>query len=88
MSIASSNDESAAAEAVFRHLGTTLYTYCMVPRGTVSFVFPRVRIRGKTKLTSFPIFIIPSEFLFLIEVIKAYYYISYYFFMYFKTFVS
>ena len=49
----------------------------MVPRGTVSFVFPRVRTREKTKLTSFPIFMIPSEFLFLIEVIKAYYYISY-----------
>ena len=31
------------------------------------------------------IFIIPSEFLFLIEIIKAYYYISYYFFMYFET---
>ena len=34
------------------------------------------------------IFIVPSEFLFLIEIIKAYYYISYYFFMYFETFLS
>ena len=34
------------------------------------------------------IFIIPKEFLFLLEVIKAfYYYISNYFFMYFETFV-
>ena len=34
------------------------------------------------------IFIIPSEVLFLIEIIIAYYYISYYFFMYFEIFVS
>ena len=34
------------------------------------------------------IFIIPSEFLFFIEIIIADYYISYYFFMYFETFVS
>ena len=34
------------------------------------------------------IFIIPGEFLFVIEIIIAYYYISYYFFMYFETFVS
>jgi len=34
------------------------------------------------------IFIIPKDFLFLIESIKAlYYYISYYFFMNFKTFL-
>ena len=32
------------------------------------------------------IFIIPSEFLFLIEIIIAYYYISY--FMYFEIFAS
>ena len=31
------------------------------------------------------IIIIPSEFLFLIEIIIAYYYISYYFFIYFET---
>ena len=34
------------------------------------------------------IFIIPGEFLLVIEIIIAYYYISYYFFMYFETFVS
>ena len=34
------------------------------------------------------IFIIPSELLFLIEIIITYYYISHYFFMYFETFVS
>ena len=34
------------------------------------------------------ILIIPSEFLFLNEIIKAYCYISFYFFMYFETFLS
>ena len=31
-------------------VNVSLYTYCMVPRETVSFVFPRVLTFPKTKL--------------------------------------